>query len=105
MNATSNLLSTDTLTLDKPKSFIFCYSLTLYNCCCVNRDLTLSQTCPDFYFACSIILLKIAVGKGEVAQNKQFLLFQHRFLPIWRTSVIFIIFKIVVCNLFQFGRV
>ena len=39
------------------------------------------------------------VGKGEIARNKQFLLFPQCFLPVWRTSAIFIKFEIVVCKL------
>ena len=45
------------------------------------------------------------VGKGEDARNKQFLLFPQCFLPIWITSCHFVKFEIVVCKLFQFGRV
>ena len=45
------------------------------------------------------------VGKGEIARNEQFLLF-----PVFNTHLqnflpFFIQFKIVVCNLFQFGGV
>ena len=41
------------------------------------------------------------VGKGEIARNEQFLLFpQFREL-----SAIYIKFEIVICKLFQFGRV
>ena len=42
------------------------------------------------------------VGKGEIACNEQFLLFPQCFLPI---SFIFVKSEIVVCKLFQFGRV
>ena len=49
--------------------------------------------------------LENTVKKGEIARNEQFLLFPQCFLPIWRTSTILIKSKIVVCKLFQFGRV
>ena len=45
------------------------------------------------------------VGKGEIAHNEQFLLFPQCFLPIWITFCHFVKFEIVVCKLFQFGRV
>ena len=48
---------------------------------------------------------KNTAGKGEIARNEQFLLFPQCFLHFWRTSVIFIRLRIVVCKLFQFGRV
>ena len=45
------------------------------------------------------------VGKGEIARNEQFLLFPQCFLPVWIAFAIFVKFEIVVCKLFQFGRV
>ena len=45
------------------------------------------------------------VGKGEIACYEQFLLFPQCFYPFWTVFFHFIIFKIVVCQLFQFGRV
>ena len=45
------------------------------------------------------------VGKGGIICNKQFLLFPQCFLPSGELSDIFIVFEIVVCKLFQFGRV
>ena len=45
------------------------------------------------------------VGKGEIARNEQFLLFPQCFLPVWITFCHFIKFEIVVCRLFQFGKV
>ena len=44
------------------------------------------------------------VGKGEIARNKQFLLFPQCFQRFWRTSAIFIKLKIVVCKHFEYGR-
>ena len=43
-------------------------------------------------------------GKGEIARNEQFLLFLQCFLSE-ELSAIFINFEIVICKLFQFGRV
>ena len=45
------------------------------------------------------------VGKGEIAHNEQFLLFQQCFQPTGELSAIFIKFEIVFCKLFQFGTV
>ena len=45
------------------------------------------------------------VGKGEIARNEQFLLFPQCFLPIWITFCHFVKLEIVVCKVFQFGRV
>ena len=45
------------------------------------------------------------MGKGEIAHNEQFLLFPQCFLPVEELSAIFIKFEIVVCKVFQFGRV
>ena len=49
------------------------------------------------------------VGKGEIARNEQFLLFAQIFFfffhPFVELSAIFIKLKIVVCKLFQLGRV
>ena len=42
--------------------------------------LTYSQRIPGFYES-----FENTVGKWEIARNKQFLLFLHCFLPIWRT--------------------
>ena len=44
-------------------------------------------------------------GKGEIARNKQFLLFLQCCLLIWRTATIFVKFEIVICKQFQFERV
>ena len=62
--------------------------------------LTLSQKSPGFH-----ISFENTVGKGEIASKKEFLLIPQCFLPFCRTSVIFIKTEIVVCKLFQFGRV
>ena len=44
-------------------------------------------------------------GKGEIARNKQFLFFYCAFYPFGELTAIFINYKIVICKLFQFGRV
>ena len=65
-------------------------------CSCSSKDiqfplLTLSQT--SMVFRClRYKSFENTVGKGEIARNKQFLLFPQCFLPIWRT-VIFIKFQ------------
>ena len=46
--------------------------------------LTLSQTSPDFYVS-AVQVLENTLGKGEIAPNKQFLLFPQCFLHVWRT--------------------
>ena len=46
------------------------------------------------------------VGKGDIARNKQFLLFPHSvFYSFEELSASSINFEIVVWKLFQFGRV
>ena len=61
---------------------------------------------PWLLHVCSTSLLKKTVGKVEIARHKQFLLFLHCFLPVKEElSAIFFKFEIVVCKLFQFGRV
>ena len=52
--------------------------------CCGKISLTLSQTSP--VFTClQYKSFENAVGKGEIARNKQFLLFPQCFLPVWIT--------------------
>ena len=51
-------------------------------CVCVTfRFLAHSQTSPGFYVS-FYKPFENTVGKGEIARNKQFLLFPQRFLPI-----------------------
>ena len=71
---------------------------------CLVKGLTHSHTITPFDAPGKQAFENI-VGKGKIARNKQFLLFPHCFLPVWITSSIFVKFKIVVCKLFQFGRV
>ena len=49
--------------------------------------------------------LENTVGKGEIARYEQFLLFPQCFLLFGEISTFFIKSKIIVCKLFQFGRV
>ena len=76
------------------------YTLDWKLCC-----LTLSQSQALVFTCLQHKSFENAVGKGEIARNEQFLLFPQCFLPVWKTFAIFIEFEIVVCKLFQFGRV
>ena len=42
------------------------------------------------------------VGIGEIVHNEQFLIFPQYFVPVWRTSAIFIKFKIAVSKALVF---
>ena len=53
---------------------------------------------PWFLRFRSTSLLKTQRGKGDIARNSVF-------FPFGELSAIFIKFEIVVCKLFQFGRV
>ena len=67
--------------------------------------LTLSQTSPDFDDL-QYRSFENTVGKGEIARNKQFLLFPQCLLPFFLSFLpVSSNLKIVVCNLFHFGRV
>ena len=68
------------------------------------KELTLSQTSPGFC-VCSTSLFENTVGKGEIVRNEQFLLFQVFSTHLDGLCGIFNKFEIVVCLLFQFGRV
>ena len=62
----------------------------------------------SFLRVCITSLLKTlrGGGEGEIARNEQFLLFSSTvFYPFGDLSAIFVKFEIVVCKLFQFGRV
>ena len=52
--------------------------------------------------ACSTIFFENTLEKEEIARNKQFPLFSQCFLHFWE---IFLKIEIIVCKLFQFGRV
>ena len=70
---------------------------------CKRHLLTLSQTSPGVTYLRYKSFVNTE-GKGEIARNEQFLLFQLCFLS-FRRPFSHIKFKIVVCKLFQFGRV
>ena len=59
---------------------------------------------PCFLCVCNTSVLKTLWKKGEIVHNEQFLLFSQCFPTVW-TTFIFIKFKMVVCCLFQYGRV
>ena len=80
---TFNSLPNDQI-LDRSKFESFC--IRQHKC-----DLTLSQTSPDFTYLQSESI-KNTVGKGEIARNKQFLLFPQCFLSVGRT----------ICHFHQF---
>ena len=66
--------------------------------------LTLSQAL--FFFTClQYKSFENTAGKGEIARNEQFSFSHSVFYPFWKLPAIFIKFDIVVCILFEFGRV
>ena len=71
----------------------------------MKRVLAFTQTSPCFYVPEVQVFIKKTAGKGEIARNEEFVLFPQCYLPFWRTFAIFMKFKIVVCRLFQFGKV
>ena len=58
-----------------------------------------------FWKHCGKSLLKTLWEKEKLLFNEQFLFFQSVFYPSGKLSAIFMEFEIVVCKLFQFGRV
>ena len=60
---------------------------------------------PLFLPICTRSLLKILWEKEKLLATSNFFFFQRCFIPFWRTFCYFIKFEIVVCKLFQFGRV
>ena len=57
---------------------------------------------------CCVLYLNFSVatlGMTGICCDNLLLLFHSVFYPFWELSAIFIKFKIVVCKLFQFGRV
>ena len=67
--------------------------------------LTFSQTSPGFYLFCSTSLLKTLQEKEKLLVSSNFYFSHSVFYHFKALSVIFIQFKIIVCKLFQFGRV
>ena len=71
----------------------------------MNLQLALSQTSPGFYMSVVYKPFENTLGNGEIARYEQFLIFSQYFLPVRELSTIFVKFEIVICKLFQFGRV
>ena len=70
------------------------------------RQLTLSQTSPCFYVSVfSTGLLKTLWEKEKLLVTNNFSFSHNVFYPFGELSAIFIQLAIVVCKLFQFGRV
>ena len=60
---------------------------------------------PWFLHVCGIRLLKTLWEKEKLLVTSNFSFFHSVFYPFGELSAIFIKFEIVVCKLFQFGRV
>ena len=60
---------------------------------------------PWFLRVCSTSLLKTMWEKEKLLMTCSFSFFHSVFYPFGELSAVFIKFKIVVCKLFQFGRV
>ena len=69
-----------------------------------NHHLTLSQTSPGFH-VCRKSLLKTQWEKKKLLVTSNFFFSHSVFYPFWELSAIFTKHEIVVCKLFQFGRV
>ena len=67
-------------------------------------DLTISQTSPGFYVS-ALQVLKTLWVKEKLLVTSNFFFSHSVFYPFGELSAIFIRFKIVVCKLFEFGRV
>ena len=76
----------------------------LYQNCNCQPFLTLFETNTWFYMTAVKVFWKVW-GKEEIAGNKHFLVFSKVFYPFQKLSTIYIKFEIVVCKLFQFGKV
>ena len=69
------------------------------------KMLTLSQTRPFFLRVCSKSLLKTLKEKEKLLVTSNFS-FSHSVLnPFGELSTIFTKFEIIICKLFQFGRI
>ena len=60
---------------------------------------------PWFLCVCSISLLKTLREKEKLLVMSNFSFSHSVFYPFGELSAIFIKFKIVICKLFQFGRI
>ena len=70
----------------------------------VVKELTLSQTSPGFYVSAVQAFWK-HWEKEKLLVTSNFSFSHSVFYPFGELSAIFINFEIVVCKLFQFGRV
>ena len=75
--------------------------LNLRSC---GKGLTLSQTSPGFYVSAVQVFWK-HWEKEKLLVTSNFSFSHSVFYPFEQLSAIIAKFKIVVCNLFQFGRV
>ena len=86
---------------------IFTLQYTCLETVIVKRDeqvFHLQQRTYPFPNKSAVNSFENTLGKGEITRNEQFLLFPQCFYPFREHSAIFIKFKIVVYNFFQFGR-
>ena len=75
-------------------------------CCLVRvRSINSFPNKPWFITCLQYMSFENTVGKGEIAYNEQFLLFPTVFYLFEELSAIFNKTEIVICELFQFGRV
>ena len=71
----------------------------------VGKELIPSQTCPRFLRVCCTSPLKTLWEKEKLLITSNFSFSHSVFCPFGEFSAFFIKFEIVVCKLFQFGRV
>ena len=86
------------------------YNLPLSHAGCLvdfqtKRILTLSQTSPGFFSVCSKHVLKTLWEKEKLLVASNFSYSHRVFYPLGELCAFFIKSKIVLCKLFQFGRV
>ena len=68
--------------IDRSVAYSFCPICLLV---CLSGSLKPFLNKSRFLHVCNTPSLLKTLGKGEIAHNKQFLLFPQYFLPIWRT--------------------
>ena len=73
--------------------------------CHILMHLTLSQTSLGFYVSAVQVFKKTLWEMEKLLVTSNFSFSNSIFYPFGELSVIFIKFEIVVCKLFQFGRV
>ena len=81
------------------------FNLNKSNLLTFGKELTLSQTIPGFYVSSVKVFLKTQWEKEKLLMRSNFAFYHSVFYPFGDLSVIFIKFEIVICKLFQFGRV